>query len=528
MYPETVLPVAFAIPLLCAFGTLIFRRDIETVKTLAWIGFLLPFVISVYAFLNFHPDETGYAFLSNPVDTGLGQFGIHFQMGLNGISMPLYLLAGVVGLAAGIVAIHSNFKRLQLYLFLMLIMHSGLMGIFASIDIFYFYFFHELALIPTFIMIGIWGTHERQVAAIEMTIYLTLGALISLLGIIGLYVAAGDGASLNMIELKEHLAAHPIGKADQKTIYGLLLFGLGVLVSLFPTYTWAPRGYGAAPTSNAMLHAGVLKKFGMYGLIQVAAPLLPAGADAWSGGLITLALCNVVLIGFVVMAQTDLKQMVGYGSVMHMGYCFLGVATFSVTGIGGAVMLMVAHGMSVALLFLLSNYVQKRTIILDMPQLGGLASRTPVLAACFVAATMASIGLPGFGNFLGEFSIFNALWQHSGWVVALAATGILISAIYGLRAVSRVFFGEPSKRLAEHWEKDAPKDLDTWERVPVFLLLAFMLLIGMKPLLVSDGINAHTKALGYYSHKPGDVTLIAPNVAPVHSSQGIQAAPEHH
>jgi len=242
--------------------------------------------------------------------------------------------------------------------------------------------------------------------------------------------------------------------------------------------------------------------------------MLPAGASAWSDGLVLLALCNVVLIGFVVMAQTDLRQMIGYGSVMHMGYCFLGLATLSVIGVGGAVMLMVAHGLSVALLFLLSTYVQKRTILMDMEQLGGLAARTPVLAACFVAATMAAIGLPGFGNFLGEFSIFNAMWIHSKWLVALAATGILISAIYGLRAVSRIFFGQASNRLQEHWEKEPPKDLSLWERVPIFLLLGFMLLIGMKPLVISDGINDHVKSLNYEDHKPGSEDLQAASEAP--------------
>ena len=509
-----LLPLAFAFPLICALGILITGRNEDTSKAIAWGGFSVPFLISIYTFLNFEPGENGYAFLGDPVDTGLAQFGIHFQMGLNGISMPLFLLAGVVGLAAGIVAIYSSIKRKSFYLFLLLVMHSGLMGIFTSVDIFFFYFFHELALIPTFIMVGIWGSHERHVAAMEMTIYLTLGALISLLGIIGLYLAAGDGASFSMIDLKAHLAANPIAEGNQKIIYGLLLFGLGILVSLFPTYSWAPRGYGAAPTSNAMLHAGVLKKFGIYGLIQVAAPMLPLGASHWSDGLILLALGNVVLIGFVVMAQSDLRQMIGYGSVMHMGYCFLGLATLSVIGVGGAVMLMVAHGLSVALLFLLSTYIQKRTVLMDMDQLGGLAARTPVLAACFVAATMAAIGLPGFGNFLGEFSIFNALWDHSGWIVAIAATGILISAIYGLRAVSRIFFGEASNRLQEHWEQEPPKDLSARERVPVFLLLGFMLLIGMKPLLITDGINEHVKSLNYEDQQPGSEDLQAASKVP--------------
>ena len=514
---EILLPLAFLIPLACALGILLTGRDESVSKGLAWAGFGAPFLIALYAFFNFEPSDNGYAFLTTALNTGLQDFGIQFQMGLNGISMPLFCLAGVVGLAAGITAIRSDAERLPLYLFLLLVMHAGLMGIFTSIDIFFLYFFHELALIPTFIMIGIWGTAERQIAALEMTIYLTLGALVSLLGIVALYLAGGEGATLNMIDLAAHLAENPISPESQKTIFGLLLFGLGVLVSLFPTYSWAPRGYGAAPTSNAMLHAGVLKKFGIYGLIQIGAPLLPDGAAAWSDTLVWLALGNVVLIGFVVLAQRDLKQMVGFGSVMHMGYCFLGLATLSVIGVGGAVLLMVAHGMSVALLFLLANYVQKRTGTLEMPDMGGLATKAPVLAACFVAATMASIGLPGFANFLGEFSIFNALWAKSGWIVALAALGILISAIYGLRAVSSIFFGEPSAKLAKRWEKDAPADLDLWERLPALLLLAFMLLIGMKPLLVSESIDTHVKGLHYEDTAP-EKPVLADTPADTHDA----------
>lgn len=514
---EILLPTAFLIPMACALGILLTGREESTSKSLAWVGFGAPFLIALYAFFNFEPAENGYAYLTQPLNTGLQDFGIHFQMGLNGISLPLFCLAGIVGLAAGITAIRSDAERLPLYLFLLLVMHGGLMGVFASVDIFFFYFFHELALIPTFIMIGIWGSAERQIAALEMTIYLTLGALVSLLGIVALYLAGGEGATLSMIDLAAHLAENPIDPQSQKTIFGLLLLGLGVLVSLFPTYSWAPRGYGAAPTSNAMLHAGVLKKFGIYGLIQVAAPLLPAGAQSWSGALVWLALGNVVLIGFVVLAQRDLKQMIGFGSVMHMGYCFLGLATLSVIGIGGAVLLMVAHGMSVALLFLLANYVQKRSGTLEMSDMGGLATKAPVLAAFFVAATMASIGLPGFANFLGEFAIFNALWAKSGWLVALAALGILISAIYGLRAVSSIFFGDPSERLAKRWETNTPTDIDPWERLPALILLAFMLLIGMKPMLISEGIDAHVKTLHYDDTDPAK---------PVLADQPVKTHPE--
>ena len=245
----------------------------------------------------------------------------------------------------------------------------------------------------------------------------------------------------------------------QKHIFGLLMFGFGILVSLWPFHTWAPLGYGAAPSSAAMLHAGVLKKFGLYGLIQIALPLLPAGGTAavviplpwlpgihttWIGLLAWLALGNVLVIGLVTMAQRDLKQMVGYSSVMHMGYAFLGIACLSVLGAGGVVMLMVAHGLSVALLFLLATSIHHRTQTFDLAEMGGLAQQAPVLAAFFTAATLASIGLPGFANFWGELTIFVALWKFSPWMTAAAVAGIVISAVYGLRAAARVFFGPPT------------------------------------------------------------------------------------
>jgi NADH-quinone oxidoreductase subunit M len=291
---------------------------------------------------------------------------------------------------------------------LLLIMHGGLLGVFASVDIFYFYFFHELALIPTFIMVGIWGGRDRNYAAMKLTIYLTAGAMLSLLGLIALYVKSGAN-SFDLIELKDAIAAGGLRGSTQNWIGGLLLLGFGTLVSLWPLHTWAPLGYGAAPSSAAMLHAGVLKKFGLYGLIQIAIPLIPLGLQHWAWKLALLAAFgNVLVVGFVTMAQRDLKQMLGYSSVMHMGYCFLGIACLSTIGTGGVVLLMVAHGLSVALLFLLATSIHHRTHTFDLSEMGGLAQKTPVLAAFFVAATMASIGLPGFANFWGELTVFVA------------------------------------------------------------------------------------------------------------------------
>jgi len=361
------------------------------------------------------------------------------------------------------------------------------------VDIFYFYFFHEFALIATFIMVGVWGGRDRNYAAMMMTIYLTLGAMLSLAGLIAIHIKSGAN-NFDLITLRETLAAQPLPALVQKNIYGLLLLGFGTLVSLFPLHTWAPLGYGAAPSSAAMLHAGVLKKFGLYGLIQIALPLIPAGAAHWTHTLALLALCNVLIIGYVTIAQTDLKQMVGYSSVMHMGYAFLGIAAASTLGIGGVILLMIAHGLSVALLFLLATSIHHRTQTFDMTEMGGLAKQAPNLAALFVAATFASIGLPGFGNFWGELTIFIALWKYSQWMTIAAVAGIIISAIYGLRSTAKVFFGPPTEAYAKVAAARPPTDLRWPEKLPALILLAALLLLGLWPKLISDPLNAQLKS----------------------------------
>jgi NADH-quinone oxidoreductase subunit M len=461
------------------------------VTKLAYVAFAVPAACALYLWWSFGdaPKEThGYAFLTDH-PTGLGAFGISLKLGLNGISLPLFVLAGLVGFAAGLYALQSSAERMKTYLLLLLVMVAGLMGTFASVNILYFYFFHELALIPTFIMVGIWGGRDRSYAAMLMTVYLTVGAMLSLLGLVAIYAKTG-ASSFDLLVIRDALASMPLGAATQKHIFGILLFGFGILVSLWPFHTWAPLGYGAAPSSASMLHAGVLKKFGLYGLVQIALPLLPLGALPWSHSLAVLAAVgNVAIIGFVTLAQRDLKQVVGFSSVMHMGYAFLGIASGSVLGAGGVVMLMVGHGLSVALLFLLSTSVYHRTHTFDMAKMGGVAARTPVLAALFLAATFASIGLPGFANFWGELPIFIALWGYSHALTVVALTGTVISAVYGLRVAARVFFGPPSPTFAQVVTDHAPSDLGWGEKLPALILLAALLFIGLWPRSISDGVN---------------------------------------
>lgn len=495
-----LLQFSVLLPLAAAAVVLIGQQKLSSglVNALAALTFALPVLAALWLWSQFADAAKvdGFAYLLGTDgqygwDLGMGElFGIRLAFGLNGVSLPLFVLAALAGLAAGWHALRiAPQKRRSLYLGLLMLMQGGLLGVFASVDVLFFYFFHELALIPTFLMIGLWGGASRRTVALEVTIYLTLGAMLSLVGLVAIYANMGEAASFSILALRDYFAVTPGEVFWQQNFFGLLLLGFGILVSLFPFHSWAPRAYTTAPTPNAMLHAGVLKKFGLYGLVQIAAPLLPEGLWAWNSLLIWLALGNVLIIGWATIAQSNLRQMVAYSSVMHMGYLFLGIASVSVAGFGGAVLLMFAHGLSVALMFLLGDYIEARAQTLEMDRIGGLGPKTPVLAALFVAATFAGIGLPGFANFWGEFTVFIALGQEHLWAVALAAVGIVLSAIYGLRAVARIFFGPPTKEFRGRLDSGKIVDLGLVERVPALVLLAGLLVIGFWPRAFSDSIN---------------------------------------
>ena len=498
MNSANLLQTAVAAPLVASVLLFLAKSaPLAARKAIALVGFALPCAIAIALFCLFSGAKdtaTGYAFFSECPWIGVESLGVGLKLGLNGISLPLFVMAAVVGLAAGWRALATKDAKMPtLYYATLLFIETGLLGLFASVDVFAFYIFHEFALIPTFIAILVWGGCARKNAAITMAVYLTLGAMISLAGLIAFYVNLDAGVPFDFIAIKNALVSFDAG--TQSTLFALLLFGFGILVSLFPFHSWAPDTYSAAPTPVSMLHAGVLKKFGLYGLIQLGAAFLPLGLAGWSNWILALALGNVLVIGLITMVQRDLKHMVSYSSVAHMGPIFLGIAAFAfsggeVTGLGAAVMMMFAHGLSVALMFHLTQSVADRTGTLDMPSMGGLASRAPVLAGFFVAATMASVGLPGFANFWGELSIFVSLASlRPFWLVALVVASIVISAIYGLRAVARVFYGKPNAETLPPEKFDAIRDITPAERVPALLLFAALVAVGFVPSLVTDELN---------------------------------------
>jgi len=412
------------------------------------------------------------------------EWRLSFTTGLDGLSLAMVLLAAIVTLAAVWFAGKIDKYENAFYACLLFI-SGGAIGAFASIDLFFFYAFHELALIPTFFLIGIWGSGNRVAAAWKITIYLAIGSFILLLGLILLYQSLPIASrSFDIRALKAAAALGQISPDAQRHVYLLLLIGFGILISLFPFHTWAPEAYASAPAPAAMLHAGILKKFGLYGLLRLAIPLLPEGARHWTNLLVVLLLGNIIYVGLVTIAQKRLDWMLGYSSVMHMGYIFLGIASASILGATGAVVLMFAHGLSIALLFALAGELRKRTGTLVFDELGGLAKMMPFAGLAFGLGAFAAIGLPGFANFAGEIMIFFGAFKN-GWEIGrfhifqiatvLALWGVVISTVYMLRAYRKTFMGA----LNERW--NSLVDLRPGLRVPVALLVGALLCYGFSP-----------------------------------------------
>jgi NADH-quinone oxidoreductase subunit M len=456
----------------------------------ALVAAILNLVVTLALFMEFDRSAAGFQFVSSFfVST---DWGIHLAFGVDGLSLLMLLLAAIVTVAAiwftGKIDNHEN-----AFYACLLFISAGAIGAFGSIDLFFFYAFHELALIPTFLLIGIWGTGNRTRAAWKITIYLTVGSFILLIGLILLYQSLPPGArSFDLRGLQSVIAANKIAPAAQRDIYILLLVGFGILISLFPFHSWAPEAYASAPAPAAMLHAGVLKKFGLYGLLRLAIPMLPDGAQYWTQLLVILLIGNIIFIGLVTIAQKELDWMLGYSSVMHMGYIFLGIASANAIGTVGAAMLIFAHGLSIALLFAVAGQIRERTGTLAFSDLGGLAKVMPFAGLAFGFAAFAAIGLPGFANFASEIMIFFGAFRH-GWEMqrfhlfqigtVLALWGVVISTVYMLRAYRATFWGA----MPERW--NSLVDFGRGLRIPAAILIAGLICVGFFPQTVVNIIT---------------------------------------
>ena len=476
--------------LLLAFVPNSFRVVMRGVAVLAT---LISALLAVLMFLLFNGAQvgaTGYRFEQQIA--WVSALGISYHVGVDGINVGLILMGAIVAFAAACVSWEIKEREKEFYI-LLLVMAGGILGAFASLDLFFFYFFHELALVPTFIMIGVWGRGERKnYATFQITLYLSIGALLALVGLIALYVQSGAN-TFDIPALTRHISTeqHALSPGAQHFIFPLLLFGFGILVSLWPFHTWAPLGYGSAPTATAMIHAGVLKKFGLYGLIRIALPLLPNEAQGWMPVLAWLCLGNLVYCGWVAMRQKDFNWLIGYSSVAHMGFIFLGIASLTLIGITGAVLVMIAHGFLAALMFGLGGYIFQQTGTLRIDELGGLLRRMPFIGMALMMAAFAGCGLPGFANFAGEITVLFGAWTVFPQVTILACWGaLIIGAVYALRAVRNILHGP----LPDKWAgvADAPH---LWRKLPFVILLASLLIFGCFPGLLTEKIKPNAEQI---------------------------------
>lgn len=477
------LTLTFLFPLLGAFAIALIPRNYRfAIRLVAIASSLLALLAATSVFAGFQAGAAGYQFVQSA--DWIPSLGISFKFGVDGLNVGLVFMGAIVAFAAVCISRQIADRAKEFY-FLLMMMIAGILGAFMSLDLFCFFIFHEFALIPTFIMIGVWGRGEQKsFATFQITLYLTAGALITLVGLIALYLNATP-RTFDIEALTAYFQANPLASSAQNFIFPLLLFGFGILVSLWPFHSWAPLGYGAAPAATAMLHAGVLKKFGLYGLLRIAFPLMPEAAHSWLQILVWLCLGNILYNGLVAMRQRDLNLLIGNSSVAHMGFIFLGIASLSLVGITGAVVIMIAHGLLAALSFAISGHINEQAKTLDMRELGGLLRQMPFLGSAFLMAAMAGCGLPGFANFVGEAMTLFAAWQKFSLVTSLAVWGgLVIGAVYMLRAVRAILHGptpEPFARVAdaEGW----------WRKLPYALLFGTLLLFGVWPRLLVEKIE---------------------------------------
>ena len=431
--------------------------------------------------------------------------GVHLKFAVNGWGAPLLLLTGVI-IFAGVLASFTVKTRDREFFILLLVLVSGVLGVFVSQDLLLFFLFYEIAVLPMYLLIGIWGAShavppagpfarawdlfsvgDKQYAAMKLTLMLLVGSAAILVAIFALHSEAG-GQSFDL----EVLGAATYSRTTQLWVFPLLWLGFGTLAGVFPFHTWSPDGHASAPTAVSMLHAGVLMKLGAFGVMRVGMVLLPEGAMFWAPIVGGVAVVNILYGALCAAAQTDLKYIVAYSSVSHMGVVMLGAATMTALGWNGAVFQMVAHGIMTGLLFALVGLVYERAHTREIARMGGFATVMPFVAAFFTLACLSSLGLPGTAGFVAEFMVFLGAWgsAHAWWALP-GVLGAFVTAVYVLRAARTIFWGPgpDAHYLAPGHELSEARGT---EYAAPIVLGTCLVVLGVWPRLVTDFLDGTT------------------------------------
>ena len=511
---ENILSLLIWLPILGAIVVVFIPRDKENIIRYASVVFTgLQFIVAIQLWRQFEPGNGSMQFMER-LDW-IPSLNISYILGVDGLSLPMVMLTAMLFFIGVFVSWNIN-KAVKGYFALFLLLNTGVMGVFLSLDFFLFYIFWEVMLLPMYFLIGMWGGPQREYAAIKFFLYTLFGSVLMLIGILGLYFSCGK--TFNIIELTQ-VAPEALsgllwwGMSAIKVIWVLIFIGFAIKVPVFPFHTWLPLAHVEAPTAISVLLAGILLKLGVYGILRVNYGLMPDGVYWFSYALALLGLINVVWGGLCALAQKDLKKLVAYSSVNHMGYSLIGMAAVvaageshglnmkaAQAGLGGAVFQMFNHGTISAMLFILVGVIYERAHHRDIEGFGGLASQMPVYTGITAIAFFAGLGLPGLSGFISEAMCFIGAFPVYRWIVIASTIGILLNAAYFLWAFQRVFFGKLNEKYTNLPE------INRLELFTVIPLLVITLFFGIYPapyidLIAStmDTIINHVVSLGSYA-----------------------------
>ncbi len=492
---DNLISIITFMPLIAAGILAVFLRgDDEAARRNArWVALIattLTFLVSLFLLAGFDPADTGFQF----VEERPWLMGLQYKVGVDGISVLFVLLTTFI-MPLTIAASWNVTHRVKEYMIAFLILETLMLGVFVALDLVLFYLFFEAGLIPMFLIIGIWGGKERIYASFKFFLYTLFGSVLMLVAMVAMFADAG---TTDMVQLLRHefahesfsvLGLHVVGGAQ--TLMFLAFFAsFAVKMPMWPVHTWLPDAHVQAPTAGSVVLAAILLKMGGYGFLRFSLPMFPVGAEVLTPLVLWLSVIAIVYTSLVALAQEDMKKLIAYSSVAHMGYVTMGIFAANRQGVDGAIFQMLSHGFVSGALFLIVGVIYDRMHTREIAAYGGLVNRMPAFALIFMLFTMANVGLPGTSGFIGEFLTLTGVFQVNTWVAAVAATGVILSAAYALWLYRRVVFGELIRESLK-----SITDMTARERAIFAPLVAMTLLLGLYPSLVTDTIGTSTQAL---------------------------------
>jgi NADH-quinone oxidoreductase subunit M len=475
----SVLTFIIALPLFSGIVIwLLPETEKKSPRMIALATGLVTLILSAWAYVSYDISAGGYQFVQKA--DWLPVLGISYYVGVDGISLPMLLLSGIVVSTGAAVSWKIDERPREFFSFLMFLAAS-VYGVFCSLDLFMLFFFFELAVFPKYLMILIWGSPKtREYGSMKLTLYLFLGSVVALVGVMAIVFLSGAN-TFDMLKLEN--AGFSLD--FQRLWFPFVFFGFALLGGIFPFHSWAPDGHVAAPTAVSMLLAGVEMKVGAFAALRVAIMLLPEGAKIWAPLIMGLGTIGVIYGALIALVQTDFKYVIGFSSVSHMGLVMIGFAALNREGLLGAVMQMFSHGVMTGLFFAVVGMVYDRTHTRDIGKLGGLIKKMPFAAFGFIIGGLVSMGMPGFSGFIAEFPIFMGAWRTAPVVAIISILGIIITAGYILLVIRRVFFGE----LPVEYEATVG-DITLLDKLSIGLFCLFMVGLGVLPSLMVPLVNS--------------------------------------